>query len=547
MKRLGQAFTGEFPILEETTLPANGASAAINCKFWSGGIKAYKAPAFYWTPTKSGTIKTIYRYAGTANDPNSGYIFHWDAVVDVVPGPIKQDVDKHMYWTGEDAPRYTWLDIATTDTLYPSNSYLVGIPAPASAPTATPNADGGVDDTVDKVTRVWAVTFVSPKGEEGPPILSNQVTVWPDQTTTLTDLPNAPSGNYNMGVGAFMRIYRTATGEDGTGFYLEGDGIAIGTASYVSSLADTALGGFLETLNWDVPLTDLHSLTALANGIMAGASANTVYYSEQNLPHAWNPLNADTLNADVVGMGSFDTTLVACTEKNPYLITGISPDAMSAYELQVNQGCVSKRSVASGVYGVVYASPDGLILVGPAGEYRNITEGYFSQDEWRALNPSSMMGVIHDNAYYCFYSAVDGTQAGFILDPRYTDDGIVRIGTYATAAFSDALSDQLLLVVNNEVVVFDRGVNGSYRWRGKRFEEVVPLTFTAARVIARSYNDLTFTLFLNGKKFHSARVRSREPFRLPGGRRVFTWQVELSGTDAVTSFELGESVEDLIA
>lgn len=541
MKRVVADFVGEFPRVNPSLLAAGAATRCLGAAFGSGGMRPYKGNEHVFTPTKPGTIQTIYRYAGDPADPDSGFIFHWAEVVDVIAGPVKADADLHVYWTGEGQPKYTWYDIATADQYTPSNSFSLGVPAPYGAPAVTPNADGGADTTVDKVTRAWAVTYVSPSGEEGPPAFTSEVTVWPDQTCTLNGVPTAPSGDYNMGAGAIKRIYRTATGDEGTGFYLEAE-IPITQETFTSNLADSALGGYLETNQWMPPPADLHSLGVLANGIAFGAAGNTVYYAEQNLPHAWNPLNSDVVVHRVVGLGHYNNTIVALTVKNPYLITGYSPDAMSATEWQINQGCVSKRSIASGAFGVLYASPDGLVLIGDSG-YRIVTDAHFGREAWQALTPASIMGVIHDDVYFGFYDT-GAVQGGFIIDPQAAEAGVVFLDFHATAAFSDPISDRLLLAINNQVVAFDRGEPGRFVWRSKRHEELTPVALTAARVIAESYEDLTLRFISDGAVKHQQAVTGRKIFRMPGGR-CRRWQIEIDGVDEVVSVELGESAEDL--
>lgn len=543
MKRALAGFKGEFPRINPAMLVPNGATRCLNAKMTSGGIRPFRANQHYFTPTKSGAIKTIYRYAANANNPNSGFVFHWAQEVDVIAGPIKEDTELHVYWTGDGKPKYTWYDLATTDQYVPSNSFDLGIPAPYSAPTVAANADGGADTTVDLVTRAWAITYVSPQGEEGPPVFTGTVTVWPDQTTTLSGIPTTPGdGDWNLGSGAIKRIYRTATGAEGTGFYLEAE-IPITQETFVSSMADSALGGYLETNQWMPPPDDLHSLGVLANGIAFGAAGNTVYYAEQNLPHAWNPLNSDVVVHQVVGLGHYGNTIVALTVKNPFLITGYTPDAMSATEWQINQGCVSRRSVASGYFGVLYSSPDGLVLIGDEG-YRIATADHFTRDEWQALKPDSIMGVIHDGKYFGFYDT-GSVQGGFIIDPASPESGIVFLPFHAAGAYSDPIADQLLLIVGNQVVAFDKGAAGTFTWRSKRHEEMEPIAFSAARVVAESYGALTLRLYGDGQLVHTQAVTGRAIFRMPANRKYNHWQVEIEGAVEVVSVELGESPEDI--
>lgn len=536
-------FKGLIPKLEPTLLPESNAADAVNTKLWTGGLDSFRAGTTAFTPTKSGTIKTIYRFGATSGDDDSGYPFHWTTVVDVIRGPVAGDVTERTYFTGDGVPKVTDNVLALTGgTDYPENAYTLGIPAPDITIGVAVSGDADEDATeADAINRAYVVTYMSAWGEEGPPSAPSEiVTLLPGQSVDLSALGAAPTGNYNITV---KRIYRSISGANTDQFFHVAD-IPVATGTYSDTIDDSVVGFELETSGWFAPPTDMHSLGLLDNGIGFGASKNQLYVSERNLLHAWNPLNAIPANHDIVGTGSFAGTIVALTTKNPMLVTGVDPAAMSSQELNINQGCISKRSIVSGPFGVLYASKDGLVLIGPGAYGPVVTENFLTRDQWLALNPHSLMGVLYNGMYMGFYD--NGTdQRAFILDPDNPDSGFLYLDIYATAAYADPLSDQLLLMVENNIELFDSGDPLGHLWRSKIYQFERPANFTCARIYAADYDDLTFKAYVDGTLKHTQTVTNKKPFRLPysPGER---FEFSLEGTSKVTSVEIAESADELL-
>lgn len=535
-------FKGLIPKLEPILLPDGNASDAINTKLWTGALDAYREGTVVDTPTKEGTIQTIYRFAPVSGDDLSGYAFHWTSVVDVIRGPVAGDTSERTYFTGDGVPKVTDNSIALSGgTDYPENSYTLGIPAPTATIGIAVTGDADEDATeADTITRSYVFTFVSGWGEEGPPSdPSDAVDLLPGQQVDLSALGTAPSGNYNI---THKRIYRTATGAAGTQYYFVNE-IAVSTTTYSDTIDDSVIGEELQTEGWFPPPTDMHSIGLIDNGIGYGASKNQVYVSEAYQLHAWNPLNAKTSNHEIVGIGSFQNTIVALTKANPMIVSGTDPASMSSEKLEINQGCISKRSIVSSPFGVLYASPDGLVLVGPGRPGEVVTEKFMTRDQWLALNPHSLMGVLYNGAYMGFYN--DGeTARAFILDPNNVEAGFLYLDIFATAAYADPLSDSLFLLIDGDIITFDTGDPMEYTWLSKQFVYDRPVNFTIARIRAADYTDLTFKAYVDGALKHTQVVTSGTAFRLPFSRgREF--QYELSGTSKVTRLEIAEAGDEL--
>ena len=545
-------FFGVVPRRDDLQLAPGYASQAVNCKLWRGNVQPWKANAPVITLTKPGEIQSIYRFAKQVGNDASGFWFHWSTPVDVARGIARSDTQERTYFTGDGAPKITDASIATAGggTNYPTNSYLLGVPKPTTTPTAVATGTG---DPTNVSQRAYIVTYKSAWStidEEGPPCDPTPiVSVEFGQDVTLSALPGAPGGNYNIAV---KRIWRAAFDGNDAPYFLVAE-LPVATSSFVDNVLDENLGEVLSSAAYYPPEADMHSVVSLANGILVGASGNQVAVSEPYYAHAYDPLNQQPLNYPIVGIGGYESFAVVVTEEFPYLLSGSSPELMSLDELPLRQGCVSKRSIASGEFGVAYASPDGLVAIGPGGGFSVATAPYMTRDQWLALNPSSIHASVHDGKYVAFYDT--GTvQGGFILDPANPEFGLTFLDWYASATYPDALADNLFLVVNdNEVVKWDSSAtqNLSYIWESGPYRAPRPTCMTAAKIFADDYSDLNFTLLADKGKgkgsevIYQEPVRSARPFRMPAGYRADLFKVRITGTSVVSRIDVTETSSEL--
>jgi hypothetical protein len=619
MKIVSDTFRATLPALADNALPDGYAVEAIACKLSKGNLAPFNDTTVVSTPTKSGIKSSIYLW--NATHTSSGFWFHWTTDVDAVRGPVAGDTQATTYYTGDGIPKRTDATIATSSgTDYPTNSYTLGVPAPATqldvevqdftgSITGATNAEPVVieseghglssgnqvritdvvgmtelnsttftitvltDDTfslhdsngndidgtgystytsdgawtriyeeTDLEDRVYVYTYVSANEEEGPPSDSSlTVSVGYGQSVALANIETAPTGNYNI---TKKRIYRTATVSLATSLFLVAE-IDIANTTYTDSVGALSLGNELPSMDWDMPPDDMEGLIELDNGVLAAFSGNQVCFSEPYQPHAWPTTYRKTLSFPIVGLGSMGNSVVAITEVNPHIITGVEPRVMTDIKMDIDQGCVSKRGIVSvnGV-GVAYPSPDGLIFITMSG-HRNITADMIGRDEWQALEPTSFDACLHNGKYYCFYDN-GSTQGMFSVDPNKPEVGIVFHDVFATACYVDHLSDTMYLQVGEDIVAWDSAsTKVTYRWKSKEFMLTKPVTIQAGTVEAESYDDLTFRLYVDGTLKHTEAVTSDSVFRMPGGYLAKRFQVELEGTDEVKRFGIAQTASEL--
>ena len=534
---------GELPAVDPILLPETNATIARNCRLHTGAIQPLRAPKDYGTVQKSGTQQSIYRFDAEPGDMSSGQIFTWPEVVDVVRGPVRENTQKLTYYTGDVYPKVTDEQLALTGTEYPGGSYRLGVPAPASTPTAEVTGVAS-DDPADVRSRDYVVTWLAQLGSllmESPPSAPTAVVdVSGDQVVELTAFPVVPTGNYNM---TGLRVYRRITSGQSQQFFKVTD-LPVDTPEWTDTLGTAEISStVLQSQYWDMPPDDLHSLGVLPNGFLFGASGQDVCVSEAYRPHAWNPFNRVPVGERVMGTGQVNGAIVALTSRNPYIISGTNPSALSAQEVFLSQGCVSKRSIMSGGFGCVYASPDGLVLVSGNGSGL-FTDQVLDQDQWQALNPASMLGAMYENQYLGFYN--DGTTTGaLMIDPQNQERGVVFTDQTVDAVYRDGLADSLFVVQGDQIRLWDDGVALTYLWRSKPFVFTMPVTMTAGRVLADDYANVRLRLIVDDLVRHEQVVNSQDAFRMPAGYAGRVVYLEVTGRSVVRRIEVAESVSEL--
>lgn len=408
-----------------------------------------------------------------------------------------------------------------------------------NTPTFTlQQAEGYADEDDTLETRVYAYTFVNKESgfefESAPSGASNSVDVRDEQTVSLSGFSSVPSGY----VITHKRIYRAVSG-----VYLFVKELSAAAASFTDDVKPDELGEELPTLTWSAPPQTLSGLTNLPNGIMAGFSGRDVLFCDPYHPHAWPEQYIQTIDYPVVGLGRMDTTLAVLTKGTPYLIQGTHPLNMAVVKSDLEQACVSKNSIVSLMGGVLYAAPDGLMLLSPGGS-RIVTENLFDFAQWQAFfKPESIHAYQQDNQYIAFYN--NGTQSGgFIFDVR--SGQFILHDIYADAGYHDLLRDKLFLAVNdsgNKVKPWGYGSTKSYTWRSKKFSLPQVMGFSCAQLEAEAY-PMTLKFYLDNTLYHTQTVQNRNPFRLPAkvGRDL---EMQVEGSNEVFSLAIANSMTEL--
>jgi hypothetical protein len=401
--------------------------------------------------------------------------------------------------------------------------------------------------------------------------------------------------------GMTKRIYRTLTSPTGTEYhYLVTLSVATTTYSDTISDEDAAVNETLPSTNWLMPPANMQGIVIMANGIACGFFGNEVCFSEPFKPYAWPVAYRQTYDQDIVAIGINGTTLVGMTEGNPFTITGVDPVTMGGgmQNLGVAWPCMAKSSVASFAFGVGYAAPQGMVIVGPQVDI--VTKDLFTQKEWSELNPDTFIATAADNRYYAGYSANDSSLM-FVID-KSEAASFVKVNQRITDIWADPATGKLYVASDKQIYEWegDVGTKLSYEWRSKKFLTAPPINYGAAKIdadfsmseaesagsqaaydaivasnealITVGLNDgladpylgeyeiggdemqllpplaidaLQFQLWANDELKFSKTVTNTRAFRLPGGFKADNVEVVLSGNVKVTGVVLAETMDGL--
>lgn len=523
---------GMKPRIEPFLLPDECGVLAKDCHFDSGVISplnddALKSVTFPITP------KTIFHY-------RDNFWFSWSGDVDVIRSPVAQDDYGRVYYTDGDYPKVTMANIATSGAIRPTAYFRLGVPAPSTVVSVvgvTPPSGTTDGSSTDDETRYYIQTFVSATGEEGPPSgvsVETNIAI-PDSSVTLGFSP-PQSNNNNI---TLRRVYRSATSDSSSGWYQVAE-LAVAVSSFVDSLTDDQLGATLATEDYLPPPSDMRGLCLMANGIASGFSGNTVLFSGAYLPYAWPNANRLTTEDDVVAICPAGTSLVVGTKGYPYVMTGVSPSSITSQKLNVQQACISKRSMVSVDGVVLYASPDGLVGVTESGA-SVATDKIISREQWQAMSPSTLRAWSYEGKYI---GLTDTT--GFIYDPQTGD--FRELSNRWDAAYNDMTADALYLAKGTALYSWRGGSesNVEFRWRSKEFIENQGTSFSSCRIVSDDISKIGMMLFIDGVQELdlSASILPDGAFRLPAFRG-YKWQIEVRGNAKVERITLATSMQEM--
>lgn len=596
-----EKFSGISPRTAPTQLAPNQAQTAKNVRVTGQELASWKLETKEYQPSGATTLSTIYKLYNQAT--NAYRWLGWTTDVDVVTGPVGDITESRIYYTGDGLPKKTNWALATTSGAgsapYPNNWRYMGVPAPTAAPTLVDSGGGTHNET-----RAYVYTNISTFGlvtEESAPSPAATVPVnTAAASVTVSGFSAAPTTGYNI---THRRIYRTVTGASTVVYNFVAE-IAVSATSYVDNLSVTSLGFSLTSLYYTPPPDDLIGLVALPNGILAGFRGNEIWFCEPYLPHAWPSIYMLTVNDEIVGLGVYDTNLVVTTKHNPFIITGSNPGAMSQTKLPMMQPCVSKRSITSDQYGVIYASPNGLVGIGQ-GTQDVITTALYTREEWQQILPETLNSKVYNNMYIGF-ATLEGTTSGLVFS-RADIPPLFVWDFQANALFVDHADGSLYAVSNidNAIYKLDSDTNNFtfYEWKSKQFVLPSPVNFGAMKVqadydaientdlynslvaqIAASNQSLFATsssnlqgalnanyvnqyvvngsilqdipplqgarsvnvfIYADGELVHTAGMYSNEPVRLPVSTKAYKFEIKITGNVTVSGLIIASSIGEL--
>lgn len=532
---------GIAPGINPANLPPHMSQIAENCDFTHGDLRPLRG------------LKSLIDLGDTRLRSLVYYDGEWRAWVQdvaVARNPVANNTGRTIsVGSNIDGPE-EWDENSAVPGLSPEG-YLLGAPAPRSAPTLTAG-EGGDCGEGDKLSVAILNTMVrswSGVWQEFAPSEAANIDLCPGQKLTISDF-NDPVGNYGL---THRRIYGAVAGT----YFLIAE-IPISQTSYEWTAGeDNFERKMLSSEGWDAPPATARGLIITASGMGVSFDGNEVLLSVPHELHAWPVGYRRATQFPIRAIVDTGDAVIVLTTGMPYRLVGADPETAQLQRLETYEACPSSRSVADmGAYGM-FAGTDGLIAVSSTGETRNVTAAWYTPQKWRDLIcPETVLGFPWRGKYVGFNFRISGYEQmkigdpigsrldeyegepmGFIYDPKieglttlsiHADGGQSIHGAIANGGSPVTQAGLLALLIAGEVFEF-ASPEADYltaKWRSAIYRSTKAINMSAAQIIADAY-PLTFKLYADGTLKHTQTVTSANPFRLPGGYRAKDWEVEI--------------------
>lgn len=537
-------FGGEIPRTSPTLLGVTQAMSAVNCQLQRGALEPLRSPLFLETAIGLSELKSLYKHS------TDGWLFFEKDVRVVKSAILDLEGEKmigHVLMTGDREYPTQYLAGGTIARL--------GIPRPDIAPKV--ELQGGSGDI--QRSSSYCYTYIRElsdgiiKQESAPSPPSAILDVLDDGSCIISGIELPVIESHGV---THIRIYRTVSGLTTSDFrYITELAIAdIIGKSYADAVHDNAVSSeILQTSLWDPIPDEAQGLIKTDNGLYAAFRGNELLISEPFIAYAFPSVYRLTTEYPIIALAHVDGTIVVLTKGRPYLAQGSSPESLNLIHLPIEQACISAKSVATLSGGVIYASPDGLMLFSSA-EQQVLTGQTFTREQWQAMKPESIMGTVHDGRYVAFF---EGTNKGFILTLSARD--IVRIELpetwKVTALYHHSEDDCIYMGIQDSASVascgvyrFEAGEKMTFRWKSKLFYLSRLTGMSAIKILGEqdAQNNVSVSIYA-GQDTKTVRqkieIKDLRTKRINALRAEQFWNLEISGQCAVYEARLGASIE----
>lgn len=617
-----QDFSGVVPVKGDRALPDNYAVESINTWLYGQELRGVRPPTLL--ETLMTTTRTVLRipmgsvggdpvYPGVIPPPSyigdSTWLQWPERDVDIVKSAMVEDkYNRYYFCSPSRGPEFN--TFARMKVSLPP--YKLGVKGPnvVITPGVAPPADNAdrpivgapTGGTTPVETRSYVYTWINEFGEESAPSLPGTNTGNANGNWPISNIKVPPDGADNPRADGYpaytgKRLYRTVTSSSGGFDYYKVADIPLANTTFsdvgtVYSNATILMNVTLESTSWDLPPATLQGWVAMPNGFLVGfdkpvetpagsgnwVGGNTVYMSEAYRFHAWPRSHKFATESLVVGLGILGQTAVVCTQGYPATVTGVKPTACTFTKATINEPCMSRSSIVSTPAGVLYASQNGLINVGPNG-ITNVTEALVTREEWiKHYMPQYLRGVRYQNGYLALRMPPDlatgpSQRSAYFIDPTSLKVALTEFSDFGDMRnlITDFWSGEIFLLQRDgKLFHWDPPVNDAggvnndlmpVLWRSKEFQLPYDENFGAYAVYwdpARFSNNPYGSSVLAADKQVWLKVwanrflvydrevpRCGRPVRLPSGFKGDIWQFELRGRAPIYAFHVAGSMKEL--
>lgn len=549
-------FQGLIPKAPATLLPERAATIANNCDLAYGELRSTKIDSL---------LKTLTLNAQSVWSDDGLLFFAWPEDIDAIVSPLQAgQANDRLYYASDTDFRVTLKSSATIAGGMPVLSYRVGVPRPTVAPIVTVTnpvapADGTGERTIE--TRAYTYTYANAYNEEGPPSPATVV-----QVITQTHLGVTTTGSvivgatFDVGNEVFVpitgaRIYHTANGGSIVDYFyaMTIDG-STGTISKPDTIAANEMNEMLVSLDSYPPDVLLKGLFDAGNGIMAAWKGRELWFSDPFRPWSWPPKYMLTFKHPVISAISNGTGALVTTMGGPVMVSGVSPDAMTAIALASPQAGVSKWAILDLDGEIAYASHDGIVIVNGGAVSMKASDRFFTRATWRARCNNAMSTI--EFAYYDGKLVVFSKTNAFVAFMIGMDEagGLMSDLPDLIAKTSLVLvtSDQMYTVNGTALNQFGGGADAALVWKSGTIILPSPQSFGIAQ--ADCAGTFTIKFYADDVLGYTITVNAGvTTFRLPaqaipghaGLPLADRWSFEIAGAGTFRSLKAAPSGKSL--
>jgi len=265
--------------------------------------------------------------------------------------------------------------------------YNLGIKEPSSKPTTSISGTGVLGGTLQ-----YCYTYynINDGTESKPSVYSTELTV-SSQSVNIDVVASTDPQVTNI------RLYRLGGNLVSMELVVE---LTNSTQTYNDNIDDLSiLGDVLSSFSNGQAPVGLNYLTE-NNAMFFGAISDKLWYSDIAYVNNWSSFNFIDFDFPITGIGAVPNGLLVFTEFKTYIVTGTSPNTLSKYLLNGNQGCVDHRSIRYAKNTLLWLSTDG-ICASRGGEISVISRNKLGKNYVPTVINDS---VVYDDVYYVAHS-----------------------------------------------------------------------------------------------------------------------------------------------
>lgn len=337
-----------------------------------------------------------------------------------------------IYLTG----RREYMEVAHITANNQLNYYRVGLPTPENVVKIISQVNYDNKDE-NSYYSSWVFTFVNDLGEESSPSPASDIFLHTDGQEVDLEIKYSFSSTYNNIVG--INLYRASTGFTTGGekeqtqeteyLYVKTYPISLNnTELQMIQVKDNFkmldLGWVLSTREAQEPPIGLRGVILLTDStVLCAYKGNKLYFSEPDEPHNWREEQEITLEDNIINIKELGGVLYVMTDGKPYYIDvsrGCNGRECRAVIKDLRYlpaiACDGQNSPIVSEYGVLYVSTEGMIALNKGQQPKILTEEYFSQEQWRRLEPQKIKLRVYQGEVYILtslYSEIGATAYKF--------------------------------------------------------------------------------------------------------------------------------------